>query len=99
MMPELRRVYADLNTPPGAAEPIMPESFGYRGGDVRSELVAEAIRAYMADPNYLKSVAPKTAGAIRKAANEHEQVRRAIEFNAVGIPVGIGVAGGSEKEG
>jgi hypothetical protein len=31
--------------------------------------MAEAIRAYMADPNYLKTVAPKTAAAIRAAVN------------------------------
>jgi hypothetical protein len=80
MAGELPRVYRDLN---GGR---MPEDFGYAGDDVRSELMAEAIRAYMADPNYFKAVAPKTAAAIRAAVNDKPALNKIIQFNALGLP-------------
>jgi hypothetical protein len=64
-----------------------PEHFGYRGSDVQRELIAEAIRAYMADPNYLKTVAPETAKAIRAAVNNNPRLNRTIQFNIGGVPV------------
>jgi hypothetical protein len=50
--------------------------------------MAEAIRAYMADPNYLKTVAPKTAAAIRKAVNAHPFLSKVIQFNALPLAAG-----------
>jgi hypothetical protein len=46
--------------------------------------MAEAIRAYIQDPNYLKTVAPKTAAAIRKAVNGNPRLSKAIQFNSLG---------------
>jgi hypothetical protein len=60
-----------------------PQHVGYRNDDVKKELMAEAIRAYMVDPNYLKTVAPKTAAAIRAAVNEHPTLHKIIQFNTI----------------
>ncbi|HZN27897.1 MAG TPA: hypothetical protein VFB88_00930 [Xanthobacteraceae bacterium] len=51
--------------------------------------MVEAIRAYMADPNYLKTIAPKTAAAIREAVNSHPALGKIIQFNAMAGPVAI----------
>jgi hypothetical protein len=93
---ELYRVYRDLNSPD--AEHFGPEAFGYPTEMVPRELWAEAIRAYMADPNYIKSVAPKTAARIRAAVNANPHLAPIIQFNAGGVPFGIPAppdAGGS----
>jgi hypothetical protein len=72
---------------------IRPEDFGYRPGPPsRRELVAEAIRAYLKDPNYFKTVAPNAAAAIRAAVNSHPQLSKLIQFNSVG---GLAATGGA----
>ena len=48
-----------------------PEQRGCFGAHARAELMAEAIRAYMQDPNYIKTVAPNVAARIRAAVDEH----------------------------
>jgi len=58
-----------------------PEQRGCFGADARAELMAEAIRAYMHDPNYLKSVAPNVAARIRAAVNTHPELSKIIQFN------------------
>jgi len=60
------------------------ESFGYSKEEAPRELMAEAIRAYMADPNYFKTVAPLTAALIRKAVNGNPRVSHIIQFNGLG---------------
>jgi hypothetical protein len=52
--------------------------------------MAEAIRAYMADPNYLETVAPRTAARIRAAVNSNQRVAPFIQFNEL---FGLGAAG------
>ena len=91
---ELYGVYRDLNNP--RAKHWGPTDEGYARHEVGKELWAEAIRAYMADPNYLKTVAPETAAAIRAAVNENDQLRHIIQFNAGGAPVEFAVP--SQKE-
>ena len=88
LMTELRRVYHDLNDPTWRrgrpTKPSLqttPEVLGYGPRESPRELIAEAIRAYMADPNYLKSVAPKTAARIRAFVNESPELSRLIQFN------------------
>ena len=44
-LPEFRRIYSDLNNGK------QPEDFGYKSQNVNSELIAEAIRAYLTNPN------------------------------------------------
>ena len=81
---ELRQVYDTLNTGRERTRHLTgPQHLGYRGDDVPRELMAEAIRGYMADPNYLKSVAPKTAARIREFVNSHPTLSKTIQFNAL----------------
>jgi hypothetical protein len=47
------------------------------------------IRAYLADPNYLKTVAPKTAAAVREAVNSHPVLSKIIQFNTMAGPLAI----------
>ena len=75
-----------------------PENAGYRGKDVSREYIAEALRAYMADPNYLKTVAPKTAATIRKFVNNNPRLNEVIQFNGVAVPVGIGATNGESSD-
>lgn len=89
LIKELRQVYHDLNDPTWrrgqTTKPSLqttPEQFGYRSGETPREYMAEAIRAYLTNPNYLKTVAPKTAAAIRKHVNAHHELSRLIQFNA-----------------
>jgi hypothetical protein len=97
---ELGYVYNDLNNPylAGARatgfepDPSFSPSLrgfsradqGYSAKNAPPELMAEAIRAYMTD---LKTVAPKTAAAIRDAINSHHWLSKIIQFNRVaGLP-------------
>jgi hypothetical protein len=93
---ELRDVYNALNNPNrrlgglGAhpvVKPVTPEDFGYEPQDVSHEYWAEAIRAYLFDPNYIKTVAPNTAAAIRAAVNAHPRFKKTIQFNSALAPV------------
>lgn len=86
---ELRGLYNTLNTGRERMTGLTgPQHAGYRGEDVPRELMAEAIRAYMADPNYLKTVAPGVAARIRGAVNAHPALSPHIQFNAL-APVGV----------
>jgi hypothetical protein len=87
---ELQQVYDDLNNPNRTAdnldvlpeaEPFRPEDRGFTGEAVAREYIAEAIRAYLTDPNYMKTVAPRTAAAIRAAVNPNPRVNTIIQFN------------------
>jgi hypothetical protein len=90
---ELERVYSTLSSGFDQKHPlILPKTFGYLPEAAPHELVAEAIRAYMTNPNYLKSAAPKTAAAIRALVNSHPQLAKFIQFNGLG---GLGLLGGA----
>lgn len=86
---ELRSVYNDLNNPQSYGKAFGPEQNRYKGPDVDRELMAEAIRAYMTDPNYIKTVAPKTAARIRAHVNANPKLQDTIQFNAGGVPAGL----------
>ena len=49
---------------------------------MNSELIAEAIRAYLTNPNYIKSDAPDAAATIRQFVNSHPDMSKTIQFNA-----------------
>lgn len=94
---ELTQVYHELNGQGrfNAGRQWSPVQDGYKGADIQREYMAEALRAYMTDPNYLKSVAPKTAAAIREAVNANPNLNRVIQFNQMGgAGVGLGITGG-----
>lgn len=80
-----RKVYHDLATGDVAETRIgkyrSPESYGYPKSEVRDELIAEMLRAYMINPNYLKSINPEGAKAIRAAVNGDPILNKVIQFN------------------
>jgi hypothetical protein len=94
---ELRYVYNDCNNAvlnearrldPGLEPNDDPEYQGFGpeqracyGADARAELMAEAIRAYLQNPNYLKTVAPNVAARIRAAVNTNHNLNQIIQFN------------------
>lgn len=94
---ELAQIYSDQNTGwyvPKGKIGATPASFGYKGADTDGELIAEAIRAYMRDPNYMKTVAPKTAARIREYVNRNPNLMDIIQFNTVApAAVGLGLLG------
>jgi hypothetical protein len=63
---------------------------GYKGVDVSKELVGEAIRAYLADPNYIKTVAPQTAARIREHVDSYPTLSKIIQFNSIAGPAAGG---------
>ncbi len=100
---KLRQVYNDLNARDWRVEKsaktgepvprrywIGPEQQGYTGAHIPRELMAEAIRAYMTDPNYLKTVAPEVAARTRKYANPNPLTSRTIQFNSMLLPLAAG---------
>jgi hypothetical protein len=103
---ELRTVYNDLNNPDLAqrrafnpnVDPAKsailrnygPERQGYPRAEIPRELWAEAIRAYLTNPNYIKSVAPETAKRIREYVNAHPRLSKIIQFNSFAAPLAAG---------
>jgi hypothetical protein len=64
---------------------VTPENtFGYTKTAAPAEYMAEVVRAYLANPDYLKTVAPKTAAAVREAVNSHLSLSKIIQFNTIG---------------
>lgn len=96
---ELGQVYHDLNDPSWRrgkpARPLLqttPRDRGYRSAeDIRAEYWAEAFRAAMTDPNYMKTVSPRVYEAIADAVNSHPFLSRIIQFNALAALLGGGV--------
>lgn len=92
---ELGRVYEDLNTAgwfkPGRG--MTPKGQGYAANQTDAELMAEAVRAYMRDPNYLKTVAPNTAARIREYVNANPNLNKTIQFNSLAPAAGAGLLG------
>lgn len=83
---QARQVYNDLNNPsmsPRVGPRYDPETAGYRGKiEVSRELSAEAIRAYLQDPNYIKTVAPELAAELRRRINTHPVLSKEIQLNS-----------------
>jgi hypothetical protein len=77
------RSYPDRSEASSWGKPFTPQVLGYKGEEISREYMVEAIRAYMADPNYLKTVAPKTAAAIRAAVNAHPALSKIVQFNTI----------------
>jgi hypothetical protein len=84
---ELRQLYNTLNTGQERSTRLTgPQHMGYGDEEIPRELMAEAIRAYMTSPNYIKTIAPKTAARIREYANRNPRTNRTIQFNSGGAP-------------
>jgi hypothetical protein len=95
---QLRRVYNDLNNPQSYGKPFGPEQHGYGKSGVPRELWAEAVRAYMSDPNYLKSVAPDVAERVRAYVNRNPRINRVVQFNSGSPGLVIGADGAVRDE-
>ncbi len=93
---ELRKVYTTGRAGPRKTLYPQPEDFGYPKDEVNRELVAEGVRAYMANPNYFKMVAPRTAAKIREAVNRRLSLKRVIQFNSLGA-AGLAGAGNQDR--
>ena len=90
---ELRQIYNTLNTGRERTTNLTgPQHLGYGGEEVPREYMAEAIRAYLTNPNYIKTVAPKTAARIREYVNANPRLSRTIQFNGVALPLATGTA-------
>jgi hypothetical protein len=98
LVPQLKKIYNTLNNPKRMpdglnaakdAKWVTPENFGYRDHEVPLEYWSEAVRAYLTDPNYIKTIAPNVAKAIRNAVNSHPTLSKIIQFNTI---AGIGIA-------
>ena len=59
--------------------------------------MAEAVRGYMLDPNYLKTVAPKTAARIREYVNGNPALNKTIQFNSLAGVGSFGALAFSER--
>jgi hypothetical protein len=94
------RKYGNPSEPANRGKPYTPEALRYKGDGVPREYIAEAIRAYMANPSYMKTVAPKTAAAIRAAVNPNSTLSKIIQFNTLGPfgLVGAGIAAGTRPD-
>lgn len=88
---QLYRVCRDMNAP--GAEHFGPTDAGYTREQAPAELWAEAPRAYLTDPNYMKTVAPDAARVIRETWNSHPEFSRVLQFNA--LPPFVTAVGGA----
>lgn len=82
---ELAQVYSDLNSTmyvPRGKIGATPKSQGYKEVDFESERMAEHLRAYLQDPNYLKTVSPTMAARIREHVNTNPNLNKTIHFNS-----------------
>lgn len=68
-----------------------PETFGYSGPEVDSELIAEAFRHYINDPNSMKSKFPKTAARLREYINTNQNLNEYLHLNSLApvAPLGL----------
>ena len=91
---ELGQVYHTLNSPqPMSAGLSTPQNlYGYINAQAPGELMAESIRAYMQDPNYLKTAAPGVAARVRDYVNANPRLRDWIQFNSLAGLTAGGVA-------
>lgn len=85
---ELQFIYNALNTGRERTRNLtLPENIGYTAAEAPDELMSEAIRAYMADPNWIKTMAPKTAARIREWVNTHPKLSKIVQFNSLGAAI------------
>jgi hypothetical protein len=99
---ELRKIYPTLRAGgPRKTPKPQPEDFQYDPDQVNRELVAEGFRAYLTNPNYFKTYAPKTAAKFRSVVNRNQYLKRVIQLNSLGgaalLASGLGRAGQEEQ--
>lgn len=92
LLDELQPNYSRLNGQIAGGELITPERLGYSPEEAPLEYMAEALLAYQLDPNYAKSLMPRTAARIREYVNSHPELSKIIQFNSLAA---AGIGGGS----
>lgn len=100
MMPEVTRNYSTLATGDEYRKQlVLPSSRGYAGEKIEHELIGEAFRAAVTNPNYMKTAAPKTYATLRKWIKSNPELAKLIQLNglAAATTVGLGMAGQSEE--
>ena len=83
----LSQMFSELNTQGYVSKwqkGATPELYGYKDADVGREKMAEAIYAYLRDPNYIKSKFPEVAKRIREYVNTNPNLKDVIQFNSAG---------------
>jgi hypothetical protein len=81
---ELAPLYSTLTTGQERTTGLTrPTDLGYSRSEAPREQIAAAVQAYLTNPNYIKTVAPKTAAAIRAAVNGNPRLRDVIQFNGL----------------
>lgn len=85
----LASLYDDLNSPMGPAavprppkKQVTPGYFGYRPEQFREEHLADAFRAYLTDPNYIKAKWPDVAAHLRKFVNTSPLLKDIVQLNS-----------------
>jgi hypothetical protein len=100
----LARVYDDLNNragpspfeaPRSAGKQATPKTDGYKPADHDAERMAEALRAYITNPAYIKTLEPGLAAKLRKSVNENPNLKHIITLNSAagGGLLGAGILG------
>lgn len=92
---DLRRIYNTFNNPDRSLRTgeaardfeVTPQRFGYSNEDAAREYWAEAVHAYLANPNWLKSVAPGVAARIREVVNP-SPLSKILQFNSF-LPLSV----------
>jgi hypothetical protein len=95
---ELRKVYPTMRAGPRKTPVPQPEDFGYPPHQINGELVAEAFRAYLMNPNWFKAVAPRSAARFRAAVNKDKYLKHIIQFNSLGAAGLLSAGAGSEDQ-
>lgn len=87
----LREIYNSGNNPNSyQKKTIDPKVYGYTSEEAPREMIAESLRAYLTNPNYIKSVAPDLAAKLRKIVNTHPKLSKVVQLNSL-----AGTLGGS----
>ncbi|WP_299084907.1 hypothetical protein [uncultured Paraglaciecola sp.] len=93
---DLEKIYNELNNPfyrDGQAR----KQYALPQYDMDRELSAEAIRAYLQNPNWIKTKYPAAAKRIRETVNSNPDINKHIQFNTlVPAALGVGMMGQSE---
>jgi len=91
MQADLERIYSDLATGIDGGEPLtLPSSRGYSGTRTRDELMGEGFRAAIANPNYFKSVAPKTYDILADRISK-SKIAHLLQLNSLAAAAAAGV--------
>lgn len=100
VLAELQDVYSTLRSGREGMKHLRgPEYFGYEPHQYPFEYVAEALRAYLTNPNYLKTVAPNTAELLRRGMNTHPTISKVLQLNSIGgAIIGTGILGAAATQ-